>query len=98
MGSQRHKFSIKISGGFFKEEHGRIFWWKKVLVPVQSLQVVLGIEELDFFKGLCTRATLDDIGVQLEEGVEGRGAGLLGPNYDQVRQPGTRLVDGPDLW
>ena len=68
------------------------------LVPVQTLAVVPTVEELDFFKGVLAWQAGGDGGMEIEEGMKGGGACLLGPNDQHVRHPGTRLVGGQDVF
>ena len=59
---------------------------KTVFCP-SILPVVLIVEELDLLKGVGTGPVADEIRVQLEERVQGRGARLLWSNHQEVWKP-----------
>ena len=56
------------------------------------LPVVLIDEELDLLKGVGTGPVADQVRVQLQKRVQGRGARLLWANHQEVWKPQNKYV------
>lgn len=101
VGSQRNQLPVKVRGTLFEQVSRRLTRivdgrGEKVHVPIQSLVVVVAVEELHLLERLRTGKVGLDGGVHRKKRIQCRRARLLWANHEELWQLVTRLVDRPD--
>ena len=99
MSPERDLLAVEVGGGLLEEVDGGVCPGEEVPVPVQAQGVLRAAEKLHLEENMPGAKVSDTLnllerllagvvgqyaGVELEEGREGRGARLLGPDHQQL--------------